>query len=75
MRHEYKGYCIEEHSWDAFLGDRFLGHTVVYFVTKGKDGNGMPVLVRFLKKNGQEAKISSLKTAKRYISIFERRKK
>lgn len=72
--YEYKGYRIEKHSWDIYLGNKYLGNEIVYFITKGNDRNGIPTLVRFLKKNGEPMKIKSLATAKRYISIFENKK-
>jgi hypothetical protein len=72
--HDYKGYRIEENSWDIYLGKKYLGNEIVFYITKGNDDNGLPILVNFLKKNGQSIKINSLKTAKRYISIFENKK-
>ena len=74
VNNEYKGYRIEEHSWNIYLGKKLLGNEKVFYITKGNDNNGLPILVNFLKKNGQPIKINSLKTAKRYISIFENKK-
>ena len=72
--HDYKGYTIEEHNVEIFLGGKSLGHEKWFFITKGKDRFGMPILVRFLRLNGQQVKINSIATAKRFITLYENKK-
>ena len=66
---------LKEHDWEIFIGGKKLGHEKLFFITKGKDQFGMPILVRFLRLNGQQVKINSIATAKRFITLYEKKER